>query len=216
MAIRTRPVERARHRIEEDLHRVRLELTTGRRGAGLSLDFVGATCDVSGSTAGRIESGHIREPHLRVLAAMAATVGLELRLRAYPAGEPIRDAGQQRLIGRLRSRLHAELGWRTEVPLPLEGDPRAWDAVVRGRGWRLGVEAETVLEDIQAVERRVALKVRDGDVDYVLLLVADTRRNRRALDAAPATFSGFRRDARRVLRELDRGSEPASNAIVLL
>ncbi|MBA2721004.1 MAG: hypothetical protein H0U52_17445 [Chloroflexi bacterium] len=147
---------------------------------------------------------------------MAATVGLELRVRAYLAGDPFRDAGSQRLINRLRVRLHADLVWLTEVPLPILRDLRAWDAMIRGVGWRLAVEAETVLDDIQAVERRLALKQRVGQIDHVLLVVADTRRNRRALASAPAAFSGFSRDARRVLRDLAGGAGPRTSAIVLL
>lgn len=202
--------------MDQDLHRVRLDLGIERRGAGLSHDAVGAACNVSGSTAARIEGGATRDPDLRVLAAMAAVVGLELRIRAFPAGDPIRDAGSQRLTNRLKIPLHADLTWLTEVPLPIPGDLRAWDAVVRAADWRLAVEAETVLDDIQAVERRVALKQRDGRVDHVLLLVADTRRNRRALASAPAAFPGFSRDARRVLRQLARGIHPGTSAIVLL
>ncbi len=78
------------------------------------------------------------------------------------------------------------------------------------------VEAETVLDDLQALERRLALKRRDGDEDHVILLVADTRRNRRALAAAPATLAGFARDARTTLRDLRAGHEPARSAIVIL
>ena len=202
--------------MEEDLHRVRLDLEIARRGAGLSLDAVGDACDISGSTASRIERGTTRDPDLRALAAMAAAVGLELRVRAYPAGDPIRDAGSQRLINRLRVRLHPDLVWLTEVPLPILGDLRAWDAMIRGVGWRQAVEAETVLDDIQAVERRLALKQRDGQIDHILLVVADTRRNRRALASVPAAFPDFIRDARRVLRDLAGGADPRTSAIVLL
>jgi len=216
MTTRSRPTDRARRRMDEDLHRVRLDLGLARRGAGLSLDAVGAACGISGSTASRIEGGATHDPDLRVLAAMAAVVGLELRVRAYPAGDPIRDAGSQRLITRLRIRLHPDLTWMTEVPLPILGDLRAWDAMIRSAAWRLAVEAETVLEDIQAVERRLALKQRDGQIDHVLLVVADTRRNRRALASAPAAFLGFSRDARRLLRNLSRGAEPRTSGILLL
>lgn len=216
MTTRSRPVDRARRRMDEDLHRVRLDLGLARRGSGLSFDAVGEACDISGSTASRIEGGATRDPDLRVLAAIAAVVGLELRVRAYPAGDPIRDAGSQRLINRLRVRLHADLVWLTEVPLPILGDLRAWDAMIRAAEWRLAVEAETVLDDVQAVERRVALKQRDGQIDHVLLVVADTRRNRRALASAPAAFPGYSRDARRVLRNLAGGVDPGASAIVLL
>jgi hypothetical protein len=73
-----------------------------------------------------------------------------------------------------------------------------------------------MLDDLQAVERRVALKQRDGSVEHVLLVVADTRRNRLALAAHPNAFPGFSRDARAVLRALRAGRDPGSSAIVLV
>ena len=147
---------------------------------------------------------------------MAAAVGLELRLRTYPSGDPIRDAGHRRLLERLRIRLHPALKWRTEVPLPIDGDLRAWDAVILGPGWSIGVEAETVLEDLQAVERRLTLKRRDGRVDRTLLLIADTRRNRAALAGSMAAFPGFDRAARQVIRALAVGREPRGDAMLIL
>jgi hypothetical protein len=73
-----------------------------------------------------------------------------------------------------------------------------------------------VIDDIQALERRLALKIRDGGVDGVILVVADTRRNRRALAAAPAAFAAFDRDARSVLRALAEGRDPGGSAILFL
>ena len=59
--------------------------------------------------------------------------------------------------------------------MPIAGDLRAWDAVITLAGRRAGCEAETAgLTDIQALERRLALKLRDGDVDVLILVVADT------------------------------------------
>src|SRR5258705_2010846 len=175
--------ERARRQMTEDDRLVRAEISRARRGAGLSHDAVGAACGISGSAEWRIEHGTTKTVDVRTVACLGAVVGLDVRLRAYPAGDPIRDAGQQRLLERLHARLHAGLIWRTEVPLPIRGDRRAWDALIRGEGWVIAVEAETVLDDLQAVERRIALKQRDGGIDHVILLVADTRRDRRALAA---------------------------------
>jgi hypothetical protein len=170
---------------------------------------------MSRSTIERIESG-TRSTTLREYAAIGAAVGTDVRMRAYAAGDPIRDVGQQRLLERLRVRLDRDLEWRTEVPLPGDLERRAWDAVIRGRAWQLAVEAETVIEDVQALERRLALKRRDGQVAHVLLVVARTRRNRRALDAAPSVFTDLAGDPRTVLRALSAGSNPGASAIVLL
>jgi transcriptional regulator with XRE-family HTH domain len=208
--------ERARRQMTEDERRVRADIGHARRGAGLSHDAVGAACGISGSTEWRIERGITRTVDVRTLACLGAVVGLDVRLRGYPAGDPIRDAGQQRLLERLRVRLPSSLRWRTEVPLPIEDDRRAWDAVIGGRGWIVAVEGETMLDDLQAVERRIALKQRDGGIDHVILLVADTRRNRRALAAAPNAFPGFSRDARAALRALAAGHLPAGSCVVIL
>ncbi|HET7028881.1 MAG TPA: hypothetical protein VFI34_00090 [Candidatus Limnocylindrales bacterium] len=153
---------------------------------------------------------------LRLLAAIAAVEGFDLRLALYPAGDPIRDAGQQRLLARLRAILHPSLRWRTEVALPNDGDLRAWDAETGAAAWRLPIDAETVLDDLQALERRLARKQRDDGADHVLLLVADTRRNRGALAAAPAAFGAFSRDARAALRALREGRDPRSSAILII
>jgi hypothetical protein len=181
----------------------------------LSREAVGHEAGLSRSAIERLEAG-TRRSTVQELAAVGTVVRLDVRLRAFPAGDPIRDAGQQRLIGRLRPRCHPSLGWATEVALEIEGDLRAWYAVIRGDGWTMGVEAETVLDDLQAVERRLNLKQRDGDVDLVILLVAETRRNRRALAAAGAAFAGLSRDARAVLTALAAGRRPAASALLVL
>ena len=215
MATRSGPIARAVRRVDDDLHRVLQEIETERRGAGISFDAIGQACHVAGSTAARTVSGRTSNPDLRLLAAIAASVGHELRLRTYLAGDPLRDAGQRRLLGRLRVRLAPALRWRTEVGLPIDGDRRAWDAVICGDRWRLAVEAETVIGDLQALERRLALKLRDGGIEHVILLVADTRWNRAVL-AAPGTLSWLGRDARRILRALGRGEDPGTSALLLL
>jgi transcriptional regulator with XRE-family HTH domain len=213
---RNASIDRATRRIESDLRHVLDDVGGGRRASGLSLRAIEAATGVSKSAVDRLESYRGSVVDLAALAAVPAAVGQDLRLHTYPAADPIRDAGQQRLLERLRVRLHPSIAWRTEVPLPLDGDLRAWDAVIRGADWRLGVEAETVLDDVQAVERRVRLKQREGGMGHVILLVADTQRNRRAIAGAPAAFGGFERRARSVLASLARAANPSQSAIVFL
>jgi hypothetical protein len=50
--------------------------------------------------------------------------------------------------------------------------------MIRGDGWRFGVEAEMNPIDGQAILRRLALKRRDGLVDGVILLLPDTHQSR--------------------------------------
>jgi hypothetical protein len=144
-------------------------------------------------------------------------VGLDLPLRVFPAGEPIRDKAQVDLLGRLRVRLAPNLTWRTEVPLPIPGDRRAWDAVIGGRGWAVMVDAESRLYDVQALTRRIALKSRDGGATIVVLLVADTRHNRSVLRLARADLAAvFPLRDRDVLEALEAGVRPAASGIVVL
>jgi hypothetical protein len=212
---RAGPIAQALRIAAEDEARLRADLDRARRTSGLSVADVGRACGLSRTATSRALAGD-RPTRLREYAAIGAAVGLDVRLRAYPAGDPIRDAGQQRLLERLRTRINRGLRWRTEVTLPIEGDLRAWDATISGPDWTLPVEAETVIDDIQALERRLGRKQRDGGADHLLLLVADTRRNRRAVTAAPASLLGFDRDARAILRALGEGHAPGTSALVIL
>jgi transcriptional regulator with XRE-family HTH domain len=207
-------VARAIRAATSDDTRLRAELASARRAAGLSLADAGRPGGLSRYKVARIERGRA-QPTLAELAALGAVLGLDVRLRAYPAGDPIRDAGQQRLLARFRERLHPKLGWRAEVPLPIEGDRRAWDGLIVGPGWRLAVEAETVLDDLQALERRLELKRRDGREAHVLLLIADTRTNRRILASSPGAFAGYSRATRATLRALGRGEDPGMDCLVI-
>jgi transcriptional regulator with XRE-family HTH domain len=213
MSARNSQLDRARTRATEDRRRVLDEIRRSRISAGLSHAQVGQICHLSRSAVARPESG-VRNPTLVELATIATVVGLDIRLRVYPAGDPIRDAGHARLLELLRHELAPGLRGRTEVPLPIEGDLRAWDAVISGAGWRLMVEAETVVDDVQALERRLARKLRDGGVDHCLLLVADTPRNRGAVAAAPAAFPAWPLWTRGILAELRSARRPAAGAIV--
>jgi hypothetical protein len=157
---------------------------------------------------------------VRELGARCAVVGLDLAIRTYPAGDPIRDRAQLALLERLRIRVHASLRWRTEVPLPIEGDLRAWDAEIRGRDprpWRARVEAETRVTDGQALERKLALKLRDDPDGHLILLVADTRTNRRTLAAlGPGLRTILPCGPREILSALGAGREPPESGFVFM
>ena len=105
----------------------------------------------------------------------------------------------------------------TEVAFPIPGDLRAWDAVVLGGDWRHGVEAETRPRDRQALERRIALKLRDGDVSSVSLLLLDSRHNRDFVRAHGTVLAErFPIRGRRSLELLRAGMNPGGNSIILL
>jgi transcriptional regulator with XRE-family HTH domain len=198
-----------------DQARVLGEISRARRTAGLSNADVGRASHMSRSMVARIQAGS-RRASVVELAAIGAAVGLDIRMQAYVAGDPLRDAGQLRVLDRFRAQLHASLQVRTEVPLPIDGDRRAWDAVVAGPGWHAAVEIETVLDDVQALERRLALKARDGGMTVVILVVADTPRNRRILAGVPTAFAWLGRDVRGTFRALRRAEPPPQSALLLV
>jgi transcriptional regulator with XRE-family HTH domain len=216
MATRERRSDRADRLADETLASLGRELRRARIGAGVSQRTLQAATGVSHSEICRLERGRAPNVPLRTLVVLATSLGLIIPTRPYPEGDAIRDAGHARLLERFRRRLHPSLRWRTEVPLPSPGDRRSWDAVTGATSWRAGVEAETVIDDTQALERRLSLKRRDGGVDHVILLVADTPRNRRALAAAPAAFADYPIRGREILVALVAGREPRGSGIVLL
>lgn len=183
--------------------------------AGLTQRELGAAVGISHTEVSRIELGKAPRVPYETLVVMASVLGLDLPLRAYPY--PIRDAAQLGLLAKLRSRLAPGLTWRTEVPLRIPGDQRAWDGAIGGNGWQVRIDAESRLHDIQACSRRTALKRRDDGQDVVLLLVADTRHNRRALRLAAADLAGdFPFSGSLALAALARGECPPGSAVVML
>jgi transcriptional regulator with XRE-family HTH domain len=220
MPTRERPADRGRRRTRDAVRRLGREHCEARTAAGLSLRTCAAASGSSYPQLCRFERGEIQRLNVPELGAWFAVLGLDLTVRAYPAGDPIRDRAQLALLERLRGRLPPSLRWHTEVPLPIEGDLRAWDAEIRGRGprpWRARVEAETRIEDGQALERKLALKLRDDPGGHLILLVADTRTNRRALAAlGPGLREMLPVNSRELLRALVAGREPAGSGIVLL
>ena len=217
MPTRERPADRGRRLVRNALGRLYEDLRAARIQAGLSQRAVADAVGVSHSRIGRLERAEIERPPWDLLAGMCAVVGLDLVVKAYPGGDPLRDRAHTRLLERLRRILAPSLRWQVERALPLPGDRRAWDATVEGPGWRCHIEAETVLSDGQALARRLFLKVRDGGPGHVVLLVADTRRNRSALEViGPMLRSTLPLDGRSILRALRRGNDPGGSGILLL
>ena len=193
------------------------DIKAARVNRGLTLAEVGAAVGVSASTESRLERGVLDHVDLMLLSRTCAVVGLDLSLKTYPGRRADPDAAQLTLLGDFRGLLHPSLGWGTEVPFPAAGDQRAWDALVRGSGWRYGVEAETAPNDGQATLRRLALKRRDGEVDGVLLVLRDTRRTRDFLrEIEPVLGGSFPIAGRRALELLGVGADPGGHAIIVV
>jgi len=216
MPARERPIDLATRRAAELNRRLGGEVRAARRMAGVSQDAVGAAVGLSGSEVGRIERGEA--PWLTIVHAsrLFAAVGLRFWARAYPGGSPLRDAAHSRLLARFEARLPAHVRCTREWPIPLPDDFRAIDLLLIGLPRRTGVEAETALTDEQALTRELAGKRTDAQLERMLLLVQESRRNREALAAASGLRRAFPLTTRAVLTALAAGRDPGADGIVVL
>lgn len=195
------------------------EFRQTRLGAGLSQQTVAGRARISRAQYSRIESGKVDGLSIRVAFRIAAVLGLDLSIRAYPGAGPLRDSAHLERLQRLVDHVRAPLRWRTEVPLPSSGErreQRAWDAVIYGLGGRTAVEVELRVRDVQELERRIALKRRDDPTESFLLVLADTRSNRRTLADHPTRFDELDRlRTASVLAELRSGHHPAPGIVLI-
>ncbi|MGH2391959.1 MAG: hypothetical protein ACRDGH_00485 [Candidatus Limnocylindria bacterium] len=150
-----------------------------------------------------------------LLARHAAVVGLRARIKLYPEGDAVRDAGQVALIRRFREEVGEYGKWAFEVPIPRSGDQRALDAVLTVAGGRIGLEFYTRLADVQAQLRAANLKKRDAELDRLVVVVQATRGNRRALREAGSVLVDFPGSGPRLLTALAAGDVPATDGVIL-
>jgi len=196
--------------------RVGSELLIARHAAALSQRQLGRLVGVSHAMIGRIERAEMRALSIELVAKVAAVLGLEVSVGLHPAGPPVRDRAHLALIERLRGRVSPTLRWRTEVAIPVAGDLRSADVVIDCHAFGILVEAETRLFDVQALERRIGAKQRDLSLDRVVLLLADTATNRRAVAHIPELARRFPISARSCLAALADGRDPGGDTIVFL
>jgi transcriptional regulator with XRE-family HTH domain len=216
MTTRERAIDRGHRNAARALATIGAELREARVAAGLSQGFVAEAAGSSRAEISRIERAGTPMVPVRRLAAVAAVVGLDLSVRLYPAGLPLRDQAQLALLARFRRLLPRDIVWRSEEPLPIPGDPRAWDACVSGPAWTAYVDAETRLRDIQALQRRTALKQRDTGTARAILLVADTRANRSILASLAAPLIPDAVPGKALLEALVAGQDPGGSGVILL
>ena len=100
--------------------------------------------------------------------------------------------------------------------MPIAGDRRSADNVIRSQGFEALVEAETHLDDIQALERAIAGKQRDIGTARVVLLVSDTRHNRSVISRVEELRRRFPIGTRDGLTTLSRDVDPGSDCLVAL
>lgn len=184
MASTERPYDRGLRRGARALVDLGEEYRNARLSLGLSQREVAAAAKIDRADYSRIEAGKLDYLSVARACRVGAVLGLDVSVRAFPGGRPIRDAGQATALQKLLEHVRPPLAFRTEVPLPRtieRPEHRAWDAVLYGSGQRTAIEFERRLYDLQAQLRRHRMKLRDDPVDHLLLVVSNTRANRRAV-----------------------------------
>jgi transcriptional regulator with XRE-family HTH domain len=194
------------------------DIREARLAAGVTVEAAARVAGMSSSQWSRLERDELAAPSLEQLFRAASVVGLRPSLGLYPVGSPIRDAAQLALLSRFESLLAAPLHMRREVPLPIQGDLRAWDGMVEGDGGPFFTEGETRIRDAQAVERRLRLKIRDDPrSDTLVLVVARTTYHRALLREHREVFRDLLPlDGAAILRAIRAGRRPPASGIVLV
>ena len=218
MPPRERRSDAGRRRILDALNQFGVELRRARLQHGLTQADVGKAAGISRSRVSRIECGLAPRLSFVLAGALSGAVGLDLSIRVYPGGSPMRDRAHLALIERFRVVVAASAAWQYEKPVPIPGDRRAWDIVLSLLGGNAGIEAETKPRDLQELLRRKRLRQRDDpEIQRVVLLLADTRHNRALLrasrDVIRAEFPG---DPAKSLAALAEGRLPEQDTVLLL
>jgi len=194
------------------------ELRQTRAALGLSQRAVARLAIVSPSRLGRIERAETIEPSIVVMCRAARVLGLEAAIKLYPSGTPLRDAPSLRLAERFKALVAPPVRVRGETPLPARDDLRAWDGMVVDDENAAFTEYESRFGDLQALTRRIALKLRDDPrAGAVIVVVARTRHNLRVLaEQREAMREQFPLDGAAIARELRAGRVPKHSGIIVL
>jgi len=114
-------------------------------------------------------------------------------------------------------------GWRVtnETLLPGAGEQRAWDKLLRLIGASpahlVGIDIETRVRDVQALTRRTRGRERDGMVDSIVIVLADSATNRRLVDELRSVLgSDYSTSPRAILMALRSGERVVGSGVVLI
>ena len=139
--------------------------------------------------------------------------GCACRSDRFRAGSPVRDRAQLALLARFEACLGPPLRLRREVPLPIDGDRRAWDGMVEGDGAPLR-RGRIEHPRRAGVERKLRLRIRD-DPRASLVCSWRPERPQPAGQRAPRGDARPAADGRRsILRAFVRIDAPASGIVL--
>jgi transcriptional regulator with XRE-family HTH domain len=220
MATVERVLDRGSQRGQRSVRALGEEFRGQRLGLGSSQQRVAEAARTTRSRYSRIECGRVELLSILEASRIAAVLGLDLVVRVYPGGSALRDAAHAGRLRRILAHVGPPLRYRLDVPLPQRPDQpaeqRAWDAMVFADGRRTGIELEMRLRDAQATIRRHAMKRRDDPVDSFLLVLADTRTNRRVYASNGDLWPELPRlQTSGVLKALESGDHPPSGIVFI-
>jgi hypothetical protein len=155
------------------------------------------------------------------LSEIASVLGYEVSVGLHPIGDPLRDKGQLACGRRFEAMLHDRWRVTDETLLPGAGEQRAWDKLLRlvdaTPRYLVGVDIESRIWDVQAIVRRTRQRERDGQVDHILIVLADTAHNRRvAGELRNGLGADYQAGARSLLAGLRRGERLVGPGVVLV
>jgi transcriptional regulator with XRE-family HTH domain len=179
-------LERGRRRGKSLIARSLTEVRSARNEAGLTHEEVAHSIGLSRSNFTRLERGEFDDLGIVRLSEIASVLGYEVSVGLHPVGDPVRDKGQLACGRRVNALLSDRWRVTDETLLPGAGEQRAWDKLLRlveeTPRHLVGVDIESRIWDVQAIVRRTRARERDGQVDRILIVLADTAHNRRLAD----------------------------------
>lgn len=217
MAVRTRVLDQARHRARLVRIEIGAEVRRARMAGGIALREAAGAVGRSASWLSRVERGLVATVTLDELLLVSAAVGLKLWVTTFASERAIHDAPQLALLRRFHARIGDVWTWSYEVVVPIPRDQRAADAVIRRGAIAIMVEVFSRVADAQAQLRAVHIKARDMEIERIVVVVAASHANRRALaEASHVLAADFPLETRATLAALAEGQDPGANGVVLL
>ncbi|MFN8622955.1 MAG: helix-turn-helix transcriptional regulator [Chloroflexota bacterium] len=219
MSARDEPIHRGTEKGRTAWNAYRREIRQARLSLGKSQALAARQAGIDPATWNRIENDRQRAIDLELAGRMAGVVGLDLTLSLYPAPRLLIDAPQLELWADTRYVFGPPWGWRSEVHVGDAHDQRAWDlqGIHRQTHLKVCIDAECVFRDCQAVMRRVEGKRMADGQPRVILVIRDSRANRRAVEEARETLkTAFPIDGRAGLAALRRGEDPGGDVLLMV
>lgn len=175
----------------------------------------------SASAIGRLETGQRDDIGVVEVAELASVLGLEMSIGLHPLGDPLRDKGQLACARRFDDTLSERWHVTDEMLLPGPGERRAWDKLLRlldeSPRYLVGVDIESRVWDVQLIVRRTRQRERDGRVDHILIVLADTAHNRRIAQTLRESLGKeYATHPRTILRQLRVGKRLTGSGVILV